>query len=258
MLLHSLYAFVSFSAIASAVYILNDYLDIEEDRKHPKKKYRPLASGKVSKVKAKFTFILLIVFGGGLMYNQAKEALVVLLAYIVINIAYCFSLKHIAIIDITSIAIGFVLRLFIGSLVNDVLLSKWIVIMTFLLALFLALAKRRDDVMHFINTGKKMRKVIDGYNLKFIDSCMMVMASVVIVAYIIYTATAEVFGGHTHSEHLYLTSVFVIIGVMRYMQITFVEQNSGSPTEILLSDKFTVMNMLSWIVSFVYIIYLEV
>ena len=167
------------------------------------------------------------------MATQSIQALVVLLSYIVLNIGYSFYLKHIAIVDITIISIGFVLRLFIGAIVTETPLSKWIVIMTFLLALFLAFAKRRDDVIHFMNTGKKMRKVIDGYNLQLIDGAMMIMASVVIVSYLLYTTSLEVIN-RINNEYLYLTSFFVILGVLRYMQISFVENNSGSPTKVLL------------------------
>ena len=130
----------------------------------------------------------------------------------------------------------------------------WIVLMTFLLALFLALAKRRDDVLHFMNTGKKMRKVIDGYNLQFIDGAMIIMASVVIVSYILYTTSLEA-SQRIQSEFLYLTSLFVILGILRYLQISFVEQDSGSPTKIMIKDKFIIITILTWIFSFVYLIY---
>jgi decaprenyl-phosphate phosphoribosyltransferase len=251
---NSLIAFISFSISASAVYILNDYIDIEDDRLHPKKKYRPLASGLISKKEAFLLLAIFSIIGISLMVTQSFKALIVLLIYIVLNIGYCFFLKHIAIVDITIIAIGFVLRLFIGSFVTGVLLSKWIVIMTFLLALFLALAKRRDDVIHFINTGKKMRKSIDGYNLQFIDGAMMIMASVVIVTYILYATSLGV-TQQIQSEYLYITSLFVILGILRYSQISFVENNGGSPTKIILKDKFIIFTILLWILSFVYLIY---
>ncbi len=254
-LIKALIAFISFSVSASAVYILNDYLDIESDRQHPKKKHRPLASGLISKKEAFFLIAFLSILGLTIMATQSIQALIILLAYLLMNICYCFYLKHIAIIDITIISIGFVLRLFIGAIVTETILSKWIVIMTFLLALFLALAKRRDDVLHFMNTGKKMRKVIDGYNLQLIDGAMMIMASVVIVAYLLYTTSSEVIQ-RVNSEYLYLTSFFVILGVLRYMQISLVENNSGSPTKVLLEDKFMISTVFLWVISFVFILYI--
>ncbi|PKP59569.1 decaprenyl-phosphate phosphoribosyltransferase [Candidatus Atribacteria bacterium HGW-Atribacteria-1] len=254
LLLNAIIAFVAFSASASAIYILNDFLDIEEDLQHPNKKFRPLAAGIISKNQALLLIGIFSIIGISLMATQSLYALIVLLIYIILNISYCFSLKHIAIVDITIIAIGFVLRLFIGSFVTEIPLSKWIVMMTFLLALFLALAKRRDDVLHFMDSGKKMRKVIDGYNLQFIDGAMMIMASVVIVSYILYTTSIEVVQ-RIQSEYLYLTSLFVILGILRYLQLSFVENNSASPTKIILKDKFMILTILTWVLSFVYLIY---
>ena len=182
------------------------------------------------------------------------NAVGILTAYAVMNIAYSFHLKHVAILDVTIIAIGFVLRLFIGSAVTGIPLSMWIVVMTFLLALFMALAKRRDDVLIFMETGKKMRKVIDGYNLQFLDTAMAIMASVVIVAYTIYTTSTDV-TARFHTQYLYLTSLFVILGIMRYLQIAFVHLDSGSPTRIVLKDRFMQLTILAWIISFAWILY---
>ncbi len=251
----ALLAFIAFSFSASAIYILNDYYDIAEDRLHPKKKNRPLASGALSKKTAILLMLLLAASGIYLMFAVSTQATVILTGYILLNIAYSFYLKHVAILDISIIAIGFVLRLFVGAAATGIYLSMWIVIMTFLLALFLALAKRRDDVLLFLDTGKRMRKVIDGYNIQFIDTAMMIMASVVIVAYISYTTSPEVVQ-RLQNEHLYLTALFVIIGIMRYMQISFVKQDSGSPTKIILKDIFIQLTLVSWVVAFAWILYL--
>jgi 4-hydroxybenzoate polyprenyltransferase len=249
LLIQAFIAFIAFSLTASAIYTLNDYHDIEEDREHPKKKSRPLASGAISKKQAVGIMAILSLAGFALMFSLSLQAGAILATYVVMNIAYSFYLKHIAILDVTIIAIGFVLRLFIGSAVTGIALSMWIVIMTFLLALFLALAKRRDDVLIYLETGKKMRKVIDGYNLPFLDGAMMIMASVVIVAYTLYTTSTTI------NEYLYLTSIFVILGIMRYLQIAFVLEDSGSPTKIVLRDRFTQLTLLGWILSFGWIIY---
>lgn len=254
LLTNTLVAFIAFSFIASAIYILNDYHDIEEDRHHPQKKYRPLASGVVSKSKALIFMTLLFISGFGLMTLLSLQAVGVLVAYAAMNTTYSFYLKHISIIDVTIISIGFVMRLFVGSAVTGIALSHWIVVMTFLLALFMALAKRRDDVLIYHTTGKKMRKVIDGYNLQFLDTAMSIMAAVVIVAYIFYT-TSEAVIQRVHSDYLYLTSLFVIMGIMRYMKITFVDLDSGSPTKIVLKDRFIQLILLAWIASFAWILY---
>jgi len=254
LLLNAFIAFVAFSLTASAIYTLNDYHDAEEDRLHPKKKNRPIASGAISNRVALIVMAVLFVTGFSVMALLSLEAAAILGGYVLLNIAYSLRLKHIAIIDITIIAVGFVLRLFIGSVVTGIPLSMWIVIMTFLLALFMALAKRRDDVLIFLDTGKKMRKVIDGYNLQFLDTAMAIMASVVIVAYIIYTVSPEV-TGRLETHNLYLTGLFVIIGIMRYLQITFLDQESGSPTKIVMSDRFMQLVLIGWVITFAWILY---
>ncbi|MCI5222050.1 MAG: hypothetical protein D3924_05110, partial [Candidatus Electrothrix sp. AR4] len=211
--------------------------------------------GAVSKKNALIIMGMFIVAGFSLMAAISLQAFYILGAYIILNIGYSFYLKHISILDVTIIAVGFVLRLFVGSTVTETPLSMWIVIMTFLLALFMALAKRRDDVLLFLDTGQKMRKVVDGYNLQLIDGAMLIMASVVIVAYLLYTTSIEVVH-RMQSEHLYLTALFVILGIMRYLQIAFLEHDSGSPTKIVLKDKFLQLTILAWIFSFIWIIYL--
>lgn len=252
---HVFIAFIAFSLSASAVYILNDLQDIKADQLHPKKRFRPLASGAVTKNVAVGIMFALLLFSVSLMYWLSETATAVLLGYVALNIAYSFSLKHISILDITIIATGFVLRLFVGSTVTQTPLSMWIVIMTFLLALFMALAKRRDDVLLYNDSGEKMRKAVDGYTVQLIDAAMMIMASVVIVAYLLYTTSAEVVA-RLHSDYLYLTALFVILGVMRYLQITFVEMNSASPTRVVLTDRFIQFTILGWLLAFVWLLYL--
>jgi len=246
--LNSLVAFLLFSLIASSIYILNDYMDIEEDRKHPVKKFRPLASGFISKSQAKVLFVSLSisVLFIACMFNI--QLFYVLLVYFILNIAYSIKLKHISIVDIFIISLGFVLRLFAGSVVTGIELSHWIIIITFLLALFLALAKRRDDVM-LSQAGKETRKNIDGYNFEFVNATMVLMAGVIIVSYILYTVSSDVIN-KLHTNNLYITTFFVILGIFRYMQLAFVEQKSGSPTKIVLKDRFLQFTILFWLLSF--------
>lgn len=245
-------AFILFSLLASAVYVLNDYMDIQEDRRHPTKRDRPLAKGTISKTQAKLIFLTLatLAFSGALLLSS--ELFVVLFIYLLLNIAYSFRLKHIAIVDIFIIATGFVLRLFAGSLATETPLSMWIIIITFLLAIFLALAKRRDDVLLSLE-GKETRKNIDGYNLEFVNAAMVLMAGVVIVSYLQYTVSPEVIA-RVGSDKLFITTFFVILAIFRYMQITFVEENSGSPTKIIIKDRFLRFSILLWLVSFITIV----
>jgi decaprenyl-phosphate phosphoribosyltransferase len=231
----TLSAFAAFCLMASTIYIINDYRDREEDRRHPVKKNRPLASGAVSPRGA--AWVGLACFGASISLALAllpAACLYLLLAYLLLNIAYSQSLKHIPIVDIVCIALGFVLRIFMGGAATDIPISPWIVIMAFLLALFLALAKRRDDLLLLGENGP-VRKAIDGYNREFISLAMSVMASVIIVAYILYTVSPEVVAKHgTH--RLYITGFWVLLGLLRYLQITFVEERSGSPTLVLIKD----------------------
>ncbi len=241
-------AFIIFSLIASSIYIFNDYMDIEEDRQHPEKRLRPLASGKVSKNNAKIIFFFLASVSLTSAYFINIDLFFVLVIYFILNIIYSLKLKHITIVDIFVIATGFVLRLFAGNAMIQTGLSMWIIIMTFLLALFLAVAKRRDDVVLSLQ-GKDTRKQIDGYNLEFVNAVMVFMSGVIVVAYILYTDSEEIIK-RLNTEYLYLTAFFVILGIMRYMQITFVEENSGSPTKIVLKDRFLQLTIVLWLVSF--------
>ena len=249
--INTLIAFILFSILASSIYIFNDLMDIKEDKQHPTKKNRPLASGTVSKQGAQLLIIGLSFFSLTFALFLSIELFIVLFIYFILNILYSLKLKHISILDIFIIATGFVLRLFAGSAVTGIELSMWIIIMTFLLAIFLALAKRRDDVLLSL-AGQETRKNIDGYNSEFVNAAMVLMAGVVIVSYVQYTISPEVIA-RLGSHYLYLTSFFVILGVLRYMQITFVEQNSGSPTKIVIKDMFLKLTIIFWLLSFVVI-----
>lgn len=247
-------AFMAFSLMASAVYVYNDYHDREEDRKHPEKKNRPLASGSISPARAGGLAFALLVVAGVLFVVLGAKTLMVAGIYLTLNIAYTLVLKHVAIVDSFSVALGFVLRLSVGSAVTDIVLSKWIVLMTFLLALFLAFAKRRSDVLIYLESGQKSRKLVDGYSLQVLDSFMVIVASVVIVAYIMYTVSAEVVA-RAGTDNLYLTVAFVVLGIMRYLQIAIVQGGGGSPTQVFLKDRFIQLSVLGWAIANAIILY---
>lgn len=249
-------AFFAFCAAASAVYIFNDSMDIEDDRRHPRNRSRPLASGAVGRTGAYLLMSVLFAAGGAAFLLLDRDASLLLGLYVVLNVLYTVRLKHIPLLDVVIISFGFVIRIFVGSTVSGVALSIWIVIMTFLLALFLALAKRRNDILIYLQTGEKVRKTVDGYNMEFLNSSMMIMASVVIVAYILYTVSPDV-QAKMHTDKLYLTAFFVVLGILRYLQITIVENNSGSPTAILLQDRFLQLVLLGWIALFSWILYVR-
>ena len=245
----------AFSMLASAVYVFNDFRDRESDRLHPTKYLRPLAAQTVSIPAALSLMAGLAAAGLALFAWLDLQALWFALAYLLLNVLYSIRLKHIALLDLFIVAMGFVIRVGIGATVvtPDVPLSMWIVVMTFLGALFLGLAKRRDDVL-LAEGGLQVRKSIDGYNLPFINGAMVMMASVLVVGYLSYVSDSEVIN-HFHNPRLYYTAAFVVLGVLRYMQIAFVEEKSGSPTGILLSDRFLQITIAGWLATFIWLIY---
>ncbi|MGN0282579.1 MAG: decaprenyl-phosphate phosphoribosyltransferase [Prevotella sp.] len=254
--LASFVAFVSFCLAASAIYCLNDIIDVEDDRRHPKKCCRPIASGLVGKGEAYIIAAVLAVVSLILPFiiNNALVASVIAF-YIILNTAYCLWLKHHAIIDVCIIALGFVMRIVAGGVATDIVLSRWIVMMTFLLTLFLSFAKRRDDVLIMNETGEAPRKNTIRYNLTFINQAITITGAVMLVCYIMYTVSPEVVE-RFQCQNLYMTSFFVILGLLRYIQLTVVDEQSGDPTRLVLSDHFIQLVVLGWILSFVVIIYL--
>lgn len=247
-------AALSFCLVSSSVYILNDLFDREDDRKHPEKKERPLASGRVKTRSALILIVLLLAGGLSLSLLVNIKVSFLLIIYILFNAAYTMKLKHFVLVDVLIISTGFLIRLSAGSAAGGIELSSWIVVMTFLLALFLSLAKRRYDLIIFLKSGNKVRKVIDGYNLEFLNAAMMIMASVVIVSYLMYTSSPVVMK-RTGSKNLYITVFWVVTGILRYMQITFIQNKGGSPTIVFLKDRFIQFIILGWLITFGIIIY---
>jgi decaprenyl-phosphate phosphoribosyltransferase len=248
--------FVCFSLVASSIYIINDYRDIEDDKIHPLKKLRPLAAGTVSKISAVIICIAFLVIGFILAWFIRDKFLFVLLIYFLLNLGYSFGLKSIPILDIFIVAIGFVLRVKAGAVIAFIGLSEWLVIMVFLLALFMALAKRRDDVLLKLSSGTDMRKAVKGYNLEFINVALSLICAVTVVAYFMYTTSAEIVA-RLQTYRLYYTCLFVLAGIFRYLQLIFVQQNSQSPTKILYKDRFIQVTILLWIISFYIILYVK-
>lgn len=255
----SVVTFFAFSFIASSVYCFNDIIDVEADRRHPVKCKRPIASGAISVRSAWALMALMFLLSVGTVflldtYTHVINVGLVILIYYILNILYCSKLKQYAIVDVCIIAFGFVLRVLAGGFATDIALSKWLVLMTFLLTLFLSFAKRRDDVLRMNETGEPPRKNTIRYNLTFINQAITITASVTLVCYIMYTVSPEVVN-RFHSDLLYLTSVFVLLGLLRYIQITVVDKRSGDPTKMMLRDRFTQCVVLLWAFTFLVLIY---
>lgn len=255
----TLVVFASFCLISSSIYCFNDLQDVEADRQHPKKCTRPIASGVVS-VRAGYTLMLICTLGAFALLPLANSPhipylYIVVAGYWLMNMAYCVKLKQYAILDVSIIAIGFVMRVLVGGLATDIWISHWLVMMTFLVTLFLALTKRNDDYRLFEQTGQKPRVSIAGYNKTFINEATAIVASVTLVCYIMYTMSEEVIV-RMGTRYVYLTSGWVLAGLLRYLQNMIVFGLSGSPTKSLVKDHFIQFCVLGWIFSFFVIIYL--
>lgn len=257
-ILASLVTFFSFSFAASSIYCLNDIIDVEADRRHPVKCHRAIASGAISVPQAYLLMAFLFLLSVGMLLLLPGNTLLtgaVIVFYWLLNIAYCLRLKQYAIVDVCVVAFGFVLRILAGGLATEIVLSNWLVLMTFLLTLFLSFAKRRDDVLRMNATGEAPRKNTSRYNLTFINEAITITAGVTLVCYILYTVSPEVIS-RFHTQYLYLTSVFVLVGLLRYIQLAVVDKKSGDPTKVILRDRFTQLIVVAWLLSFLFIIYI--
>lgn len=260
--LHSVWlavlTFFAFSLVASSIYCYNDIVDVDADRHHPVKCLRPIASGEVSIRLGYILMTLTFCLGMGILLMLPPEVMspvmAVIVFYYVLNLAYCSKLKQFAILDVCIVAFGFVLRILAGGFACELALSNWIVIMTFLLTLFMSFAKRRDDVLRMNSTGEAPRKNTVRYNLTFINQAITITASVTLVCYIMYCVSPEV-SERFDTPYLYLTFVFVLLGLLRYIQIAVVDEKSGDPTKIILHDHFSQIIVVAWILSFLLMIY---
>jgi 4-hydroxybenzoate polyprenyltransferase len=255
----TLVVFASFCLISSSIYCFNDLKDVEADRQHPKKCHRPIASGKVSVMEG-YVMMILCTIGALAILPLALSPntpylYAIIIGYWLMNIGYCLKLKQFAILDVSIIAIGFVMRVLVGGIATDIYISHWLVMMTFLVTLFLAFTKRNDDYRIYEQTGTKPRVSITGYNKTFINEATAIIASVTLVCYIMYTMSPEVIH-RLGTRYVYLTSGWVLAGLLRYLQNMIVFGLSGSPTKSLVKDHFVQFCILGWIASFFVIIYL--
>ncbi|TWP31270.1 decaprenyl-phosphate phosphoribosyltransferase [Apibacter muscae] len=247
LVINSFFGFLAFSFIASSIYIINDYVDIESDKKHPEKKNRPLASGKIKKSEAIIILLFLLLFSFSIcLYLKSWTLSLFIIAYFLMNLAYSFRLKHVAIIDVIIIALGFLFRVFVGGAATGLPISIWAILLTFFLALVMGIGKRRGELINANLTGKT-RKALDGYNLQFTDTVMTVISTCAILCYIMYTLDPTVM--HNIHKDIVYTSLFVVIGILRYLQLTFVFNKTESPTKVVYKDLFLQVDLILWIIS---------
>jgi 4-hydroxybenzoate polyprenyltransferase len=244
-------AFVSFCLMSSAMYALNDVLDAERDRQHPVKRDRPIASGRISPEVGIGLATGLALAGGALAFALGTPFLATVAGYVTIHLLYSFWLKHVAIVDMLVIAGGFVLRAVGGAVVIEVPVSPWLVLCTGLLALFLAAAKRRHEIVLLRGASGSHRPVLAEYSAELLDSFMVTLSSATVTTYALYTF----FEPRSVNHSMMLTIPFVIYGVLRYQYLVLGREGGGSPEEVLLGDAPILVDVALWILSAVVILY---
>lgn len=232
-------AFIGFSLASSTAYIVNDISDIESDLLHPKKKLRPVASGRVSIVQAVIVALvtLSLSIAASLLIN--KPFLLVTICYLLLSLSYSFYLERMVIIDVFTIAIGFVLRIEAGGVASEVEISSWLLLTTFLLSLLLAFGKRRYELVMTSKNGNQFREVLNAYNENFLNTALAIFATAAIVTYSLYVVEIE-------SKLFLITIPFACYGVLRYMYLVKTD-TSGDPTESLYRDKALFLCVLIWL-----------
>ncbi len=247
-------AFAIFCALSGAIYLLNDVADIEQDRLHPKKRERPLASGRLAVPPALVAAGVLV--GGSLVaawWLSPPFALVAVI-YAALLTAYSIRLKHLVIVDVIVVACGFVLRAIAGAVVIDVEISGWLLICTILMALFLALGKRRHEYLTLAEDAAQHRPILAEYSAGLLDQMIAVVTASTVTAYALYTMSPETVAKfHTHL--LPATLPFVLYGIFRYLYLLYRRQLGGNPSELFLSDRPLLINTALWMLAVLAIIY---
>ncbi|MBV1818557.1 decaprenyl-phosphate phosphoribosyltransferase [Bacteroidales bacterium MSK.15.36] len=244
----NIYAFILFCLTSSTVYVLNDIVDLEKDKLHPDKKKRPLPSGMISKKTAIILDVLLVILVISFSYNNIK-VFAILLAYMIMNILYSFKLKNVVIIDVMIITVGFVMRVEAGSFATGVTISPWLLLCTMLLSLFLAINKRKSELITLEEKGGKHRKILEEYSIEFLDSMLTLVTPSILIAYCLYTFNS------VQSRNMMFTIPFVLYGLFRYQYLMLKKNIGGKPEDIFTKDMPFLINIILWIISVFIIIY---
>ncbi len=247
-------AFVMFCGLSGAIYLFNDVADIDKDRRHPLKRRRPIASGALPARAA-------LAVGGALIATSLAAAFalsgrlgLVALGYAALLTAYSAWLKHLVILDVLAVAVGFVLRAVAGAVAVDVEISGWLLICTVLVALFLALGKRRHEYRTLRDQAPAHRPILAEYSEGFLDQMVAVVTASTVTAYALYTMSPETVAKF-HTRLLPLTLPFVLYGIFRYLYLLYRREQGGTPSDLLLSDRAMLVNTLLWILALIVIIY---
>ena len=253
-ILKSLAAFALFCLLSSSVYIFNDIMDVESDRKHPLKSARPIAGGQIKVSTGVLLFVVLAIASFGLSLWLNPLFAVTALGYFVLNLVYSVYLKNVVIIDVMCIALSFVIRAVAGAVVIGVEISAWLVVCTTLLALFLGFGKRRHELVLLEGQATGHRKSLSEYSPYFLDQMISVVTASTVVAYAFYTLSSEV-KVKLGASHMELTIPFVLYGVFRYLYLIHQKEGGGSPTKMLLTDRPILANVILWLAAVVLIVY---
>ncbi len=252
--LHTLAGFAIFCALSGVVYIINDIIDIEADRNHPDKKNRPIASGKLPLPVARSAVVILLLILAPVSYLLSPKFAAVALAYLILNLVYSQWIKHIPLLDVFSIALGFVLRVAAGVMLIQVeRFSPWLYVVTTLGALYLGFGKRRAELALMAGEANAHRRVLSGYTIPLLDQFILIVSSTTIIAYSLYTFSAP---NLPENHTMMLTIPFVLYGVLRYLYLIQVTHQAGAPEEVLLSDRPLQLTIILWGLSVIAIFYL--
>lgn len=254
-LLKSFAAFIIFCLLSSSVYIINDIVDREQDRKHPTKSKRPIAAGRLPINYAIISALFLIIAGLVSALFIKPELLLISMLYFLLMIGYSFIFKKMVVLDVLIVALGFTIRAWAGTVVIGVEISVWLFVCTILLALFLALSKRRHELVFLEDGAVSHRSVLGKYSTHLLDQMISVVTASTVVAYAIYTIAPETVGKF-HTKNLVLTVPFVLYGIFRYLYLVYQKKLGGSPERVLLEDKALILNIGLWFLSIIVIIYI--
>lgn len=246
--IHAVIAFILFCLISSTVYIMNDILDVEKDRIHPKKRFRPIASRAISIKEAEIALVILLAFSMICAFLVNRKLFFILVIYFINNILYSFKIKDIVILDVISIAFGFILRVIAGGVAIDVLLSGWILLCTFFIALFLGFEKRRNEIIKLEGKATEHRKILDDYSDELLKQFSDITLTCTVIAYAMYTFVAY------STSYMMITNVFVIYGLFRYKYLSMKKGEGGSPTETILTDKSIIIDVILWAITSIIIL----
>ena len=250
----ALSAFAIFCGLSGAMYLLNDVADRDKDRLHPEKRHRPVAAGQLRPGAAVAAAAVLIVLGLAAGAWLSPRFALVGLAYVTLLGAYSVWLKHVVIVDVLVVAIGFVLRAVAGALAIDVAISGWLLICTILLALFLALGKRRHEVLALEGNAARHRPILAEYSAGLLDQMIAVVTASTVTAYALYTMSPETVAKF-HTRLLPLTLPFVLYGIFRYLYLLYHRRLGGNPSDIVIRDRALLINTCLWLLMVVLIIY---